>query len=134
MGFRNNAFATVWEVKPRNERWTKIRISISRKDQQTGDYETEFSGWVDVYGTIAAAKAAKLKERDRIKLSSVDLTNSYNAEAKTTYWNPKIFGFEMADGADSTGHGGGGGRQQQRQQQAYEGENEADEFDEGLPF
>ena len=131
MGFKNGAFATCWEVKSQNDRWTKVRISISHKDQQGDDYITDFSGWVDVYGTAAAAKAAKLKNKDRIKLTSVDLTNNYNKEKKETFWNPKVFDFEMA-GA-SGGGGNSGGRTQQRSAPApqYEGEND---YGDDLPF
>lgn len=133
MGFREGAFATVWQVEQKNDRWTKLRINISRKNKDTDEYEQDFSGWVDVFGTAAAGKAAKLKEKDRIKLGGVDVTNSYDKEKKVTYWNPKVFDFEMAD---SAGGGSGGhssaGSSRRRTQEEYEGENEAD--DDGLPF
>ena len=61
------------------------------------------------------------------------MTNSYDKEKKVTYWNPKVFDFEMADGAG--GNSGGrssSGSSRRREQEAYEGENEAD--DDGLPF
>ena len=35
MGFREGAFATVWQVEQKNDRWTKIRINISRKNKDT---------------------------------------------------------------------------------------------------
>lgn len=127
MGFRNNTFATVWEVKPQNEKRTKVRISISRKNQESGEYENEFSGWVDFYGTATASKAARLKEKDRIKLTSVDLSNRYDKQQNATFWNPKCFEFEMADGSSS----GSAPRQQQRSA-AYEGNNAVD--DSNLPF
>ena len=133
MGFREGAFATVWQVEQKNDRWTKLRINISRKNKDTDEYEQDFSGWGDVFGTAAAAKAAKLKEKDRIKLGGVDVTNSYDKDKKVTYWNPKVFDFEMADGAG--GNSGGrssSGSSRRREQEAYEGENEAD--DDGLPF
>ena len=102
MGFRIDSCPMVWEVKPQNERWTKIRITISRMNTQTDAFETDFSGWADVYGTVAAAKAAKLKPKDRIRLKSIDLTNGFDREKQTFYWNPKIFDFELAND-DNTG-------------------------------
>ena len=133
MGFREGAFATVWQVEQKNDRWTKIRINISRKNKDTDEYEQDFSGWVDVFGTAAAAKAAKLKEKDRIKLGGVDVTNSYDKEKKVTYWNPKVFDFEMADGSGgNSGSHSSSGSSRRRDQESYEGENEAD--DDGLPF
>lgn len=125
MGFRSNAFATVWETKTQSDRWTRLRISISRKNPQTNEYETDFSGWVDCYGSSVAAKAAKLKEKDRIKILSCDISNKYDKEKNTTYWNPKIFDFEMA-GSSSTGSG------QRSSHAASEGENDDDGSD--LPF
>lgn len=130
MGFRNNSYATVWEVKPQNNRWTKLRISISHKNQDTGDFETDFKGWVDAFGTAAAAKAAKLKEKDRIKLLSVDLTNNYNAEKNTTYWNPKVFEFEMATPPGGNGNTRSGGYNNGNE---YDGGN-YDGGDDDLPF
>ena len=38
MGFRKDSYATVWEVKPRSNTMTSVRISINRKDKQTGEY------------------------------------------------------------------------------------------------
>lgn len=129
MGFRNNSFATVWEVRSQNEKWTKVRVSISRKNQDSGEYETDFSGWVDFYGTAVASKAAKLKEKDRIKLISVDLTNRYDKQQNATFWNPKCFEFEMADGS---GSGSDSAPRQQQRSAAYEGNNAVD--DSNLPF
>lgn len=112
MGFRTDAFATVWEVQPQNDRWAKARITISRKDPETQEYETEFSSWVDVFGTAATDKMTRLKAGTRIQLKSIDLTTFYDAEKKIFYWNPKIFDFELAsevaDGSAPKSPGGGG--------------------------
>lgn len=97
MGFRTGAYATVWEVTPEREFSTKLRITISRKNKNTDEYEQDFSGYVTASGTGAAKKAAQLKERDRIRLGDVDVTNTYNKEKNTTYTNYKIFNFATAD-------------------------------------
>lgn len=97
MGFRKDSFATIWSVEPTSDTLTKARISISHKNRQTGEYENDFSGFVSFVGTAAAKKAASLKERDRIKLGDVDVTNRYDKERNTTFTNFKIFSFEMAD-------------------------------------
>lgn len=99
MGFRKDSFATIWSVEPTSDTLTKARISISRKNRQTGEYENDFGGFVSFVGTAAAKKAASLKERDRIKLGDVDVTNRYDKEKNVTYTNFKVFSFEMADGA-----------------------------------
>lgn len=101
MGFRKEAFATIWSVESTSDTLTKARISISRKNKQTGEYDTDFSGFVSFVGTAAAKKAAGLKEKDRIRLGDVDVTNKYDKERNTTFTNFKIFSFEMADASQN---------------------------------
>lgn len=98
MGFRNGAYCKVWSVEPKTDTWTKCRISISRKNKQTGEYEQDFSGFVDFYGTAAASKASKLSEGARIKLGDVDVTSTYNKEKRVEYINYKCFSFDLEDG------------------------------------
>lgn len=93
MGFRKNAFATVWSIEARSDTLVNGRISISRKNKQTGEYETDFSGFVSFYGTATAKKAASLKEKDRIQLGDVDVTTKYDKEKDKTYTNFKVFNF-----------------------------------------
>ena len=95
MGFRTGAYAKVWEVKPFSDTSVKLRLSVSRKNKQTGEYEQDFSGYVNAVGTAAAKKAACLKEGDRIKIGDVDVTTKYDAEKKVTYTNFKMFSFEL---------------------------------------
>ena len=101
MGFRTGAFAKVWEVKPFSDTSVKLRLSVSRKNKQTGEYEQDFSGFVNAVGTAAAKKAASLKEGDRIKIGDVDVTTKYDAEKKTTYTNFKMFSVELDDGGSA---------------------------------
>lgn len=90
MGFRTGAFAKVWTVESISETNTKLRISISRKNRRTQEYEQDFSGFVNCIGTAAASKACSLKEGSRIKLGDVDVTTNYNKEKGTSYTNFKI--------------------------------------------
>ena len=76
---------------------TKLRISVSRKNKQSGSYEQDFSGFVLCIGTAAATNALKLKEGARIKLGDCDVSTRYDAEKKVTYTNYKLFSFEAAD-------------------------------------
>ena len=102
MGFRTGAFARIWEVKPFSDTSVKLRLSVSRKNKQTGEYEQDFSGFVNAVGTAAAKKAACLKEGDRIKLGDVDVTTKYDGEKKVTYTNFKLFSFELDDDSPAT--------------------------------
>lgn len=103
MGFRQGSWATVWEVKPMSDTFTKCRISTSRKDKTTGQYETDFSGFVAFVGTAAAAKAARLSERERIKLGDVDVTVKYVKESGKQYTNFTVFSFETQDEGGNNG-------------------------------
>lgn len=102
MGFHNNAYSTVWSVEAKSNTLTKCRISISKKNKNTGEYETDFSGFVSFVGTAAASKAAKLKEKDRIKLIDTDVSNKYDKEKGVTYTNFTVFSFELADSQSSS--------------------------------
>lgn len=102
MGFRTGAYAKVWDVAPMSDSSTKVRMSISRKNKQTGEYEQDFSGFVLAIGTAAAGKAAALKEGDRIKLGDVDVSTRYDKEKGVTYTNFKMFSFDKED-EESTG-------------------------------
>lgn len=97
MGFRTGAFAKVWEVTPVSDVSTKLRLSVSRKNKKTGEYEQDFSGFVMAVGSAAAGKAARLKEGERIRLGDVDVTSRYDKEKRTNYTNFKLFSFDPAD-------------------------------------
>lgn len=102
MGFRKGAYATVWEVKPISDKLTKARISISRKDKDTGKYEAEFEDFVVFSGSVAAKKAMSLHEKDRIQIGDCDIRNKYDHEKKIKYYNFMIFAFEMANGGGAS--------------------------------
>lgn len=95
MGFRSGSYCKIWSVEPVRDTITRARISISKKNKTTGQYEQDFGGYVAFIGSAAATSAAKLKEGDRIKLGDVDVTNSYNKETKQTYVNYNIYSFEV---------------------------------------
>lgn len=101
MGFRTGAYATAFSVEPGRGNFTKVRLAISRKNRDTGAYETEFSGYCMFIGT-AHAKASRLKERDRIKLGDVDVTNTYDKESRKEYVNYKVFDFDAADSTNGS--------------------------------
>ena len=128
MGFRKDTYCTVWSVDPVSDVQTKARISISRKDKQTGEYTEDFSGFVSFFGTAAAKKAATLKERDRIKLGDVDVRSKYDKVKNITYYNFNVYSFEVQNGA---GGGRSGGVQPNSPQPAVD---EGNIDDSRLPF
>lgn len=104
MGFREGAFAKVWEVKPNpSGKSTSVRLSISKKIAE-GQYEEDFSGYVNFIAT-ANKMAATLEKGDRIKLGGVDVSSNYNRTTKERTVSFKVFSFEMADGSQGAPKG-----------------------------
>lgn len=117
----------MWSVDPVSDVQTKARISISRKNKQTGEYEEDFSGFVSFFGTAAAKKAATLKERDRIKLGDVDVRSKYDKAKNITYYNFNVYSFEVQNGA-------GGGRSGGAQPSSPQPTVDEGEMEDRLPF
>lgn len=103
MGFRNGSWAKCWGIEPGRGNFTKVRLSISRKNKDTGVYEQEFSGFVMMVGT-AHAKSSRLKEGDRIQLVETDVTTTYNKAQGKEYVNYKVFDFNLDNGNGASGH------------------------------
>lgn len=103
MGFRVGAYGKVWSVDQAKGNFTKVKLSVSKK-QQDGTYATDFNGFCMFIGN-AHAKAAMLKGDERIKLGDVDVSTVYNKDQKKEYVNYKVFDFEFADGNDSKSGG-----------------------------
>ena len=103
MGFRQNTYCTVWEVRPKSDTRTTLRISISRKNRNTDQYEQDFAGFVDCYGSACAKKAASLREKDRIRLGDVDVCNSYDKESGKTFTFFKVFSFSAEGESGNSG-------------------------------
>jgi len=99
MGFRTGAYAKIWGVTPLSDTSTKLQLSISRKDKRTGEYVTDFSGFVMCVGTAAASKAVGLTDSSRIKLGDCDVSTVYkkDGDKKTVYTNFKLFSFEEVE-------------------------------------
>jgi len=97
MGFRNGAYAKIWEVKPNpSGKSTSVRLSVSRKVGE-GQYEEDFSGYVSFIAN-ANDRATGLKKGDRVKLGDVDVSSKYNADKRERSFSFKVFSFEPVDG------------------------------------
>lgn len=106
MGFREGAFATVWEITNQGDSFSKVRVSTSRKDKKTDEYVTDFNGFVSLIGE--ANKKLGLFERSldedgrcRIRLGACDVSNRYDKDAGREFVNYTLFDFEMPDGSGS---------------------------------
>ena len=97
--FANNSYAKVWKVYPKKEKdqkFTLIQLSTSRKDSRDNSYTTDFSGYARLCGE-AEKKAASLEASDSIKLLKVGVTNFYNKEKDYTTTTYLIFDFEFGE-------------------------------------
>lgn len=102
MGFREGAFATVWEVTDQGGRFSKVKLSTSRKDKETDEYVTDFTGFVSLIGD-ANSKVDMINDalgdngRCRIKLGACDVSNKYDKDAGREYVNYALFDFEFPE-------------------------------------
>lgn len=99
MGFRTGAWAKIWEITP-GERSTKLRVSTSKKNKQSGEYEQDFSGFVTFAGT-AHKEAGQLKVGDRFQIGDCDVSSRYDKEKKKEYINFTVFSFHLGDDAQT---------------------------------
>lgn len=99
MGFRQGSFAKIWDVE-RREKFTKLRISISKKNKQTGQYESDFTGFVALIGK-AHQDGASLAAGDVIKIGECEVTNRYDKEKQKEYTNFNVYSFEDANSGSS---------------------------------
>lgn len=87
MGLRENSYAKVWTMKQNGQTYS-CRVSVSRKDPESNEYKTLFSGYVNFAGE-AAKKASELGLPERMDRenpvyrsiqikSSPDLSTWYN--------------------------------------------------------
>ena len=93
--FANGAYARLWEVKRVAEKYSDVRISTSKK-QEDGSYKDDFSGFVRMIGK--AHKALNyINEQDSFKIISCGVESRYDRETKKTFTNFLIFDAEPAD-------------------------------------
>lgn len=102
MGFHKGAYATVWEVKPVSDRMAKARISITRKNKETGKYESEFEDFVTFSGSVVSKNAMSLHEKDRIQIGDCDVRSKYDHEKKVKYYNFLVYSFDNVGGYNSS--------------------------------
>lgn len=134
MGFRQNGFCSVWSTEPsKTGKTTRVRLSSSRKNKMTDEWEQDFSGFCTFIGE-AHEMAQNLKPKDRIKILECDVSTTYDKEKNKEYVNYKVFSFEMADGSSSNSNGNKTGGKKKSPLATDEGEVEELDEDSDLPF
>lgn len=103
MGFRNGAWATVWGVEETpSGKATRVRLSVGKRNGNTGKYVTDFSGFCIFIGDAHNAASQSLKEKDRIKLESCDVSTIYDKEKDKNYTTYKVFSYSLDDDKENT--------------------------------
>lgn len=94
--FGAGSYAKLWEIRERKEKYTDIRISTSKKNKETGNYEQDFGDFARLVGKAHEA-AEDLNDGDRFKIIKCGVENRYNKEKKVTYYNFVIFEIEPVE-------------------------------------
>ena len=121
MGFRTGAYAKVWKTEDKGN-YSVVELSTSKKNKQTGKYETDFNGKFVRFIGQAHTDIKKYGDGIKIKLGDVEVTNSYNKETKISYTNFLVFSFEAEESTQTAPVGSDGFM------------NIPDGIDEELPF
>ena len=97
--FANNNYAKVWKIYPpkkKEQKFTLVQMSTSQKDKKSGEYNTDFSGYVRLIGT-AFEKSKELEAKDSIKIVKCGVTTSYDKKEDKSYETFLIFDFDFAN-------------------------------------
>lgn len=79
MGLRQNAYAKVWSIRPNGSTYSG-QISVGKKNEESGEYDVLFSGYVNFAG--GAAKKARdlglpeVMDRNNPVCRSIQITSS----------------------------------------------------------
>ena len=93
MGFRQGSYAKIWNLEDKGN-YHVAEMSISKKNKETDQYETEWANkFVRLVGK-AHNQAKSLDTSKSIKIGTCDVTNKYEKEKSATYTNYVIFELE----------------------------------------
>lgn len=98
MGLKVNGRAKVWE-KDVHEKYTDVKVTTSKKDKRTDEWETDFSRKVRFIGH-AHTKARDLNEKDSIIIKELEYTYKWDNEQKRAYDRVIVWDFDLADASN----------------------------------
>ena len=98
MGFGVNCFAKIKEVVEKHDNYSVCKITVTKKNKLTNEYELQFSAHCRFVGN--AHKSVPMADQ-RIKITSCDVTNCYNDKDGNLQFtkNPQyvVFGYELQE-------------------------------------
>ena len=105
MGFYKENIGTIWKIEDKGK-YSTAQITCGKKNKDTGEFETEFNGFVTLLGTAhEKGKTLEIPEGKgvRIRFGNGDVTTNYVAEKKITYTNYKLFSFHTVSWDNASG-------------------------------
>ena len=102
MGFSVGNYAKIKEVKEVKENYTVAKLSFSKKNKATNEYEPNFIG---VARFVGNAHLQKPMVDQKIKITACDVTNCYVKDGKVEFpERPQyvVFSYELQDSNGTT--------------------------------
>lgn len=101
--FSTGSYTHIWKLEDKGN-YHVAQMSTSKKNNETGEYEKDWSdNFVRLVGT-AHNQAKTLDISKNVRIGRCGVSNNYNKEKNITYTNYVIFNFE--DENSSSGNGG----------------------------
>lgn len=97
IGNQSSKYVRIWEVENKGK-YTGVRCSSSKKNRD-GTYDN--SNWLINFVGCAHNKANELSKGDTIEITQGGISNTYDKENKTTYYNTVVFDFEFMNRSNS---------------------------------
>ena len=97
MAFGNGNFMKIWGVSDKGN-YSEVSISSSRKNRNTGNYETDFSSKFVRF--VGDAHKQRPMEGQKIKITGCSVENVYMKDGEKQYLkNPRytVFAYELMD-------------------------------------
>ncbi len=91
--FSEGNYAHIWELEDKGK-YHEARMSTSRKNSQTGEYEQDWSSFGVILVATAHEQAKNLDTSKNVRIGRCGVSNKYDKEKKITYTNYVIFNFE----------------------------------------
>lgn len=129
MAFQVGSYAKIWEFTDKGT-YGVVNLSSSKKNKDTNAYDTDFQyKFVSVVGNAYQfMKGVTIPKNGlTVKITNCSVTNKYDANKNTTYWNCAVFGLEDPNSSS----GGSSNNASQKKQTKVNNEPTPDE---DLPF
>lgn len=95
-GQKVGGFARIWKVEDKGK-YSIVELSTSKKDQNSGKWETDFQHKFVRFIGPAHTMAQGITEPTSIRIKSCDVTKIWSQEKQQEYTNYIVFEFELPE-------------------------------------